>query len=379
MSTISDHGADAASTWKVHFSPGLGRPEADTICLLLCEHGRLTVKSYDDDPLLPTLRIASSPTAMRGYFSALLGEGVLTGTPVPIPVRHWAGSRCTLRYEVPTQGGTAVFYAKVYRSRGRRVADLSAGLYDRSQEVPHMPAIPRMLAFWPDLAMVVQEGLEGAEVSQLLYSAAGAGAFVERWAYAVGQHLAALHRCPLLLAPTITMGKQVRRLQNACQQAAPVLNQTSRGEGDRLLHLLRDLERYEREAEQPVALCHGEFRLASFLLLPASLALLDLDTVCLAPREMDVGRLLADLVVLGVRHLGEASVMAQGRVDFLRGYAEGEMALYPRALLAYQALWLLKDTVRTVRSQRVHDWPHRAGELLDHVQALLAQAGEGAE
>ena len=121
---------------------------------------------------------------------------------------------------------------------------------------------------------------------------------------------------------------------------------------------------------------HGQFRLGSFLLASDGLALLDWDTLCMAPREADAGRMLADLTRLRLRFPLAAAAMEQARADFLRGYEQEGPELASDALAAYESFWLLKDLMRDVTNKPARRWHVYAQALLQAVERLLAREPE---
>jgi hypothetical protein len=371
LSTVNYHGTHGASMWKVCIAPAKGLPGEDTMYCLLLEEGQVTARHFCDDPVLASLKAAYSPGVMRSHFSSVLGLDAVVGDPRITPVRYWPGERCTLRYQVPTTEGSSIYYGKVYRTGGKRIAVGSSALYDNGRRVPDMPAIPRTVAHWPDLGMVLQEGLEGNNVGALLSERPSAGDFVQRWAATIGRQMAAIHRCGPVPARRVTSEWHILRIRKHCAETVPVLGRAPGNAGGRLLNAVACLSQDMQGLGEPDPVpSHGGFRLNKYELRGDNLVLLDWDTLCLASPELDAGSMLADLTILGMRHPRLVAVIDQAEHDFLAGYAERGSVLHPRWLAAYRQLWLLKAIERNFRGLELRRNMGNITRLLDQIEAL---------
>jgi hypothetical protein len=339
---------------------GPGGPRRDLGVLTLTAGG-LAARRFDADPALPALAEALDPGRMAARLAAVVPG--LTGC-TPSPVRYKPEARCVLRYELATAAGPLELYGKLLAGGVDELVTTIAALH--SAAGGGLPAVPPLTAAWPDLGLVLQPAVAGAELHERAFDPAVPG--TERLALlgSAGRGLAALHATALPgLRPATQAGDlaELRGYLSAIGRLDPAL-------GERYAEVLAGLEQAGPDRAQPPATGHGAMRTDQFLLDRATggLVLIDLDGVCLAEPARDLGNLLAYLDWKAIRRPGDAAWLTRAADAFVAGYATAGPVAHER-VAAYRAGSLLKIAGRRYRSLTVREWP-LVPALVDAAAAL---------
>ena len=305
----------------------------------------VVIRSFPDDPGLPTLPAAVDPVRMREVLGRVVpgtgGVRAIGRCRVDV-VHHPRRDRCVLRYRLsPGSGGTGelrhpVLFGKVYRDGGRAAAGAAALRLLRGG-TPVLAnglrlALPRPLAVVSELRLGLAEAVPGrALVPELLQRACGderlrrdvGASELMQAVRTAGQVIAAVHGCPAPSSalPWRSPAGERTAVEEELGSVAEVWPDVAS-----LLH--QGLSRpglAGRDCEAPpVVLAHGDWTPAQVLLDESGgAALVDVDTLCLADPALDLGRFLAYLHVAGVRRSRRAwPLLADLSATFLQAYLD---------------------------------------------------------
>jgi hypothetical protein len=315
------------------------------------------------DIRFPQLTRASDPVyaaEMLAAACARRGEANIAVTAI----RYRPGQRHVLRYDQPG-GAAATTFAKVYNSdKGARtfgvvtrVADWLAAQGDGLRTV-------KPQAYVASDSVVLYPLVIGTPLSELLRAP---GQTTARLLSAAGAALATLHRTPLDLVELQphSFAKEVKSIVSASEHVHSLLPETG-ARIDALLDRARAL--HERLPQEAPGFAYGDFKADHLWDTPDGLTLIDFDTCYLFDPAIDLGKFLADLDYWYDGY-GQSGVEA-AREQFLAGYGPG--ATEDRLLRArlYEALVLLKSTVRRVKLFE-RNWAERTTRLVGKAEVLL--------
>jgi hypothetical protein len=348
---------------------------------------------YFDDPDIPQLRCAVCGDAMRERFITLFEDHsedcfehhgvkhyrhpIFVKDCAVTPIRYKPGLRCTLRYDLSTSAGPQPYFGKLLAQNSERLMRVISTLYQASQMIPEMPRIAQPIAYWPELGMVIQSAITGAELHQYAFDVQVDMAKRQRWMTMAGASLAALHNFTLHdftgadgLRRTLWDDlSDLREYSAHLEIAEPEL-------AARFDQAIDDLatSAQGRTEVAPVA-SHGALRTDQFMIEHDLLALIDLDSFCWANPARDIGNLLAYLRWKAMRQPHYATFIERAERAFLAGYATVRALPAKEWLVHYQAVVLLKIVGRRFRNLAVQEWP-LAVRLLDVVPAMLNDSWE---
>jgi hypothetical protein len=332
-------------------------PARPTIGVVELTPARRTHRLFNDDPHLPSLAAATDPGYMRERFATLPAAHDAAGVTAcaVTPVRYKPGTHCVLRYDLQTPGGPRVVFGKLLGRGGAHLAATLEQLHAVSQAAPGMARVPRPLAYWPDLQLLIQPAVrEGRDLNVCAFDPAAPAAVREQWLHSAGRSLAALHQSAGAMGPQRTLADDLRELATYCAslaQAAPALAERFTAAHDLLALGMRDL------VEIAPLPSHGAFRTDQLMLEDGRLVLIDLDSFCWANPARDLGNFLADLRWKAIRNPAQAAAIEQAAGAFLAGY-QAAGPLPPAAWRAlYEAASLLKIAGRRFRNLSLPEWP----------------------
>jgi aminoglycoside phosphotransferase (APT) family kinase protein len=292
------------------------------------------------------------------------------------PIRYRPGQRHVLRYE-PANGGNGanlaganlagVVFAKLYHggngARFCRVADRVSAWLETKAEAGVTAVRP--CGYLPADDVVLYPRMAGRTLSSYLRRP---GSDVARHLRRAGIMLRALHEAPPdvtaeLKPHDFTLG--VKLIARASEHIEVLLPSTAPA----IAALLdRAQALYAHLPQETPTLAHGDFKADHLWVARASLTLIDLDDCCLADPALDIGKFLADLQWWYA--LSNRPGLEQAQAHFLEGYGLDSMpARLVRARL-YEALWLVKITVRRVRLFDP-DWAHRTVQMIGRAEAAF--------
>ena len=324
-----------------------------------------------DERKLPTLLADMLPEARAGGF---------TPRDCRVELAHYGRRhRCTLRYTL-TDGASEsrVVYGKVAADgSGARTAPVIAAL--REQLTASQVNIPHVLAFRPDLQLLLLEAIPGKPQVARLLKARLAGT-PPAGALALEDALAACGRIAAAMHDTSIAPDRRRALEheiNWLQESIRALTRISPELGARLQSWLERATIYaDRSTPLLVCFSHGDFTYTQLIFDQQQSGLVDFDTVCQAEPALDLGQFLAyqRLAILKDQRRDAplpAAVTEQLGSVFLDSYITARSAaisdvqqLRDRVAL-YEVLMLLRLAI--------HSWQKLKVSRLEHALTLLEE------
>jgi hypothetical protein len=355
------------TTYDLEVATQDGR-RSPTIGALHIRPAETVLLTFERDPDLPWIASAIDGDAMTQRFTASLPDLTreLDGGLEIRAIRYKPGARCVLRYSLGRSSRPRVVFGKIIRSESAQLASALAALQDASSGNREMPRIAGPLTYWPDLRMLVQSAVEGAELHDVAFDAALELEAREQWMEKAGRGLAGLHSATSVQAPVRTMSDDADELEGytaPMAQAAPQLAHS-------FVSALELLRKEAARAGSDFVASHGAFRTDQFMIQHGDLVMIDLDTFCWAHPERDVGNFLAYLQWKAMRQPQHASFLERAPQRFLDGYAVVRPALDEGRVALYHAASLLKIAGRRFRSLTVREWP-LVPELIDSAHRHL--------
>lgn len=361
---------DALSLHDIRWKPGRGCRfaflDGDSFVAVAVNGDEWQRHDWLDDPDLPALAVAADADEIGRRLESVLGEAVEVAIA---PVRYRPGSRGVLRYDVTTSSGTSTLFAKVLQPDSyRRIEALHAALAAR----PGIGSpVAEMVAWWPDLQVIVGRSVEGRSASSMLGDADLPADDRARLARDLGTLLARFHDLPVPAASRWSADQQVIALADtlgAVETADPAM-------GIRLGAVLDTLAA-TIPAPGPHVLGHGSFRAGQVVVTPEGRpVLLDTDEVTRGEAERDLGVALAHLAWQGIRQPHNRPTLLAAERELLAAY-EGRAAgtVRPDALRWWLAAGLLQVAVRRYRRIEIGSWP-LVGALAKAAEDLLDDEG----
>ncbi len=240
---------------------------------------------------LTTLPQARDPRFMQGVLALVSGETSIDAVEVEILRRR--KRRCVLRYRVrygDSSRSETTFIAKVYKpGRGAPVSALMQRLWQNGfdRAATDQIAIPEVVAYLPDLSLILQEEVGGRPVGEYLTTPDAEHA-VRRMACAVSK----LHRTPLRLGEPYTLEDYLRR----CHPTHVVLGQRVPEVGSAIDEIVEESRRLLASYAgcQPV-LMHGDLHMAQVHVGPERTWMIDFDACATGDPAADLGNVLVFL------------------------------------------------------------------------------------
>lgn len=347
-----------------------GQPARDTLGVVECTPSGVTYRFFHADATLPGLATAVDASAMV----ARLGRLTPTPDKAPAstrcrvtPIRYRPGARCALRYTLHDAASEQHFFGKLFgHDDSQRMAALPA-LYALTQQNAALPRLPQPLAYWPELQMLIQPVIAGAELHAVAFDPREPITVRLHWFSVMGAKLAALHRLNALDLPHRTVVDDLAELHSytpIIERALPSLTSAYTATLQTLTTVAQHLP-----PVTPVV-CHGALRTDQFLIAKpaqptaskaenaeAELMLIDLDTLCLANPACDIGNCLAYLQWKAMRQPEHAGFIEQAVHTFLSSYTKEQVPPVTEWLTLYRALALLKIAGRRFRNLTYREWP----------------------
>jgi|SRR5262245_33958619 len=234
---------------------------------------------------------ANDPRFMQGVLATLLGEPAIAAVEVEIIRRR--KRRYVLRYRVRYGNSSrkeTTFIGKVYKSdRGAPVNALMQRLwqtgFDRAAE--DQIAIPEVVAYLPDLSLILQEEVGGRPVGEYLATPQAEYA-VRRMARAVSK----LHRTPLRVGEPYLLEDYLRRCHPTHEVLGMRVPEVSSAIDEIVQESRRLLATY-RECKP--AVMHGDFHMAQVHVGAERTWMIDFDACATGDPAADLGNVLVFL------------------------------------------------------------------------------------
>lgn len=317
------------------------------------------------DPRLRGLPLAISAGWVRERVVPRLGIEAGAGLEAT-PLSYKPERRCVVRYA--SSDARPRGFAKLFRDeRGVAMLPWLRALASqlRSRAAPWTIVPP--LAHLAEARMLLLPAVEGGTgfgqwLKPVVDGGAGAGKLVAQVERA-GRGLVALQRCELPGLPVVTPDDLVAKLRDSAVAIRAVAPGLGRAVDERLAALDRALARL---APEPLVPTHGAFRHGQLLLLPETLVVLDLDTLCRSGASADAGNFLAYLDFLALRRPRLRPLVERSQQAFVN--ALGETTGW---LSWYRAASQLKVALRSFLSLTTR-WPAHTEGMLECVDRALA-------
>jgi aminoglycoside phosphotransferase (APT) family kinase protein len=327
----------------------------------------MRVYRFPNDPVLPSLAKALDPRTVSAALAGALPEFQSGAARIlrcdVSPLRFRPGRRCTVRLKLwlrEKESGamySRVLYGKIYHDleKAERVYRQMLSL---SSSIPQDARVSfaTASAFLPDLAMVLQDPVEGVALDGLIScdtndcdSRGFAGTV------AAAATLAAFHASGLSAGKPRSISAELARFKKrgaGVGQVSPELGDEIIKLADALSAWLDTLDRWGATT----CLVHGDCKPAQFLIKGQQVALLDFDHCGMADPAVDVGTFLATLqqmkVKQTIKNRGEparcASWMPGLKQGFLEAYchASDSPSGFMQRAAWYEAVGLLRKAIR---------------------------------
>jgi hypothetical protein len=321
------------------------------------------------DPALPSLIKALDPAAISAALAQALPE-IQTGAARILRsrvtvLRFRPGRRCTVRLDVwlrNQESGVVskrVYFGKIYhdlekaRNVFQEMQSLSSSIPMRDGRI----ALATASLFLPDLAMVLQDPIEGVPLDAYLNcGAAGYNPQDSAGIVQAAAALAALHTSGLAagrMRPIKTELSRFKKRANKIGLVNPTLAQEIIALVDTLAGWLDSLDQWGAT----VTLVHGDCKPSQFLISHQQVALIDFDHCGMADPAGDVGTFLATLqqlkVKTAIKHHGSTprctDWMPELKQQFLDAYcaASGYAPSFQLRAGWYEAVGLLRKAIRS--------------------------------
>jgi aminoglycoside phosphotransferase (APT) family kinase protein len=333
-----------------------GVPPFQTIGVLEFTPEGILPRIYLDDARMPALVQATDPEEMQRRLCTALtgftnGEVQLLGIE---PVRYKPGLHCVFRYTVSTPSGVQIFYGKLFSKPIDDLENTITALHKESETNPDMPRIPRPVAFWPDMNMVLQPAVaSGIEFTRFAYDTQYEASEREEWMRKAGATLGSMHKSNVP-GETRTITDDLLDLHDYTTMVIRVKPKLAEQYEEAIQQIIAKIGGQKEPA--PVA-SHGAMRTDQFILQGDRLAVIDLDGYCWSNPARDLGNFLAYLCWKAIRQPEHGQFVERAGRAFLEGYLEIQPDIDEHWLSIYQAASLLKIAGRRFRSLTFLEWP----------------------
>jgi hypothetical protein len=351
----------------------------------------MRVYDFPNDPVLPSLPRALDSQMISATLAEALPEfqaGAVRILRCDVkPLRFRPGRRCTVRLSMWLQEKESgaiyqrVLYGKIYHDleKAGRVYQQMLSLSDCIAAKDGQIAFATASAFLPDLAMVLQEPIEGVPLDSLIScdtkvsDARGSAGTV-----AAASALAALHTSGLTAGKPRSISAELVRFKKRGAR----IGQVNPELGNEIIKLADALSDWLDTLDQwgaTIGLVHGDCKPAQFLIKDQQVALLDFDHCGMADPAVDVGTFLATLQQMKVKETVKnhgtpppcTAWIPSLKHQFLEAYCRtsGYPAEFSQRAAWYEAVGLLRKAIRGFERSPFSPLP----------AALVAEAWKGLE
>jgi aminoglycoside phosphotransferase (APT) family kinase protein len=328
----------------------------------------MQVYRFPNDPILPSLTKSLDPETVSAALAEALPEFQTRVSRIlrcdVKPLRFRPGRRCTIRLSVwlrEKESGAIynrVLYGKIYHDleKAERVYQQMLSLSGSVPATNGHISFATASAFLPDLAMVLQEPIEGVPLDSLIScdtetcdSRGFAGIVM------AGLALAAFHRSGLTGGKSRSINSELARFK----KRGAKIGQVNAGLGQEIIKLADALSAWLDTLDEWGAkscLVHGDCKPSQFLIKNQQVALLDFDHCGMADPAVDVGTFLATLQQMIakkiIKNRGRPAPcmtwMPSVKQQFLEAYvrASGSPSGLPQRAAWYEAVGLLRKAIR---------------------------------
>ena len=351
----------------------------------------MQVYRFPNDPALPTLiKVLDSQTVSAALSKTLpeIQNNVARILRCEVtPLRFRPERRCTVRLSLwlrENESGEIykrVLYGKIYHDleKAGHVYQQMLSLSDSVSAKDGRVSFATAAAFLPDLAMVLQNPIEGVPLDGFINGNANAcdpRGFAGTLAAASA--LAAFHASGLVAGKPRSIKTELARFKKRGARIGEINPEL----GNNIIKLADALSAWLGTLDQwgaTIALVHGDCKPAQFLIQDQQIALLDFDHCGMADPAVDVGTFLATLQQMKVRQTiknrgqqaGCSSWLPDLKRQFLETYcsASGNPSGFRHLAEWYEAVGLLRKAIRGFERSPFSPLP----------AALVAEAWQGLE
>jgi aminoglycoside phosphotransferase (APT) family kinase protein len=351
----------------------------------------MQVYRFPNDPALPSLTRAIDPQVISAALAEAVPEfqaGAARILRCDVKVlRFRPARRCTLRLRVwlRENGSGAivkrVLYGKIYHDL-EKAGHVYQQMLSLSSSVPakngHI-SFATASAFLPDLAMVLQDPIEGVPLDGLISCDTEAGdsrGLVGT--VAAASALAALHTSGLAAGKPRSINSELARFKKRgakIGQVNPELGNNIIKLADALSAWLDTLEQWGAKS----CLIHGDCKPAQFLIRDGQAALLDFDHCGMADPAVDVGTFLATLQQMKVKQTMKNRGKRARCTDWLPGLKRQFLEAYCSASGAPSGFWQRAEWYEAVALLRKAIRGFERSPFSPLPGALLTEAWKGLE
>jgi hypothetical protein len=327
----------------------------------------------EDDECLPGLARALDADEMTKRCASAAPETVTRAGPSlrVVPISYKPERACVLGYDGGPERAPARLFGKLFARPRPDLFDTMLRLDERRRKVPGMIGVPRPLAYWQDMDLLLTAGPEGAEdLHALLFGHPRRRGSPPPSLRSAGEALALFHSEAGAPGPQRSRGDDfgsLHRYRRFFEHLVPFLTDSF----DRAVGALEELAGRQEEDERVAS--HGALRTDQLLVGPGGLFAVDLDGYCWASPERDLANLIAYLRWRAIRHPPEAALIERSIHAFLDGY-RNRRAVSGQRLAFYTAVTGCRIAGRRLRSLSFDEWP-LLGRLLDEGFAWGGSSG----
>jgi hypothetical protein len=361
-------GVQCVATYELTFDDD-GKSSTREIGVLHVGTGETVVFLPDEDSELDRLGEAMDPERMHHRFEAAPElQEALTEPPRIQALRYKPRLRCSLRYELATEKGKQVLFAKMLAQGGELLMTTLTQLEGQSRQLPTMPRVPPPLAYWSDMRLLLQRAVDGgAELHHVAFDEQRNVGERAEWMRKAGARLAGLHSAERPPGPLRTLKDDVSELMSYI----PIMAAPDPGLAREYSDEVKRLSQAD-ELDLTSVPSHGAFRTDQFMIQDGELVLIDLDGYCWAEPSRDIGNLLAYIGWKALRQPQYRSFVEQAREFFLAGYESIKALPDERRIALFDAASRLKIGGRRYRSLSFKEW-HLVPRLIETSHNLLGR------
>jgi hypothetical protein len=330
------------------------------------------IQRFPDDFRMPHLKAAVKVDQARQHLQSHLGNNGSKWTGFNIKTArlrgYWPGKRCQIEYQGNHPDRVlSNFYAKIYREQnGEKMISIYDSLRKAGFNGENGINTPQPIAYCQRLHALLMESSSGRSMSEVIDSPAGPEIISHS-----GVLIARFHKTKLFFPnPPHLVEEEIELVEGW----RAVLSLLFKKEPDLIKSLLEKLTNLSFLARTPVASSHRDFHDNQLLFDGKVLTILDLDTACLAPKELDVGNFLSHLILRSIQNQADLKKYGELEHIFIHSYREEGGNLDDAAVSWYKAAALLRLAclyrIQPKGAPYFNDLTGEAENLLSHLRRI---------
>ena len=330
---------------------------------------RILVQRFPLDVRLPGLALARSADWRRDHLLPQLGLTNDAATDVALKtIDYKPRHRCVLRFDVTLKGGSAGYFAKLFRDdRGGRflswLQTISAQLEPDDAPWTIAPAAGYLADAWMLVLGAIDDALELKDLIKEARGDAAARSALKGQMEQAADGLLFLHRREVSGLPAVPPKALLQRFEHS-MEGLPLVDPAA---AELIIACLRTLEEQaSRLPPEPMVTTHGAYRHDQILIRGKRQVVLDLDTLCLSGASADAGNFLSYLDVTAERRRRQRTVIEECAPSF-EERALRLPSVSPEWLAWYRAAGHVKKAVRSYLSLDAK-WPGMADAFLRPIE-----------